>query len=97
MYITQVFADDETSQKPLTVPRAWIWNLQRRNLLCGANASTIFSGKRIIAPCDLYKLNQFYLSSKFWLTMHFFFANQVYQQWKFRVIFGKVCNDDSLH
>ncbi|PSS32871.1 DEMETER-like protein [Actinidia chinensis var. chinensis] len=42
--VNEVFADDETSQKPLTVPRAWIWNLQRRNLLCGANASTIFSG-----------------------------------------------------
>ncbi|XP_057478542.1 protein ROS1A-like isoform X2 [Actinidia eriantha] len=42
--VNEVFADDETSQNPLTVPRAWIWNLQRRSLLCGANASTIFSG-----------------------------------------------------
>ena len=68
----QVFADDETSQNPLTVPRAWIWNLRRRNLLRRFSASTIFSGKRIIAPSDVYKLNQFYLSSKFWLTIHFF-------------------------
>ena len=49
----QVFADDETSQNPLTVPRAWIWNLRRRNLLRRFSASTIFSGKRIIAPSDV--------------------------------------------
>ncbi|XAR52565.1 Uracil-DNA glycosylase, partial [Bertholletia excelsa] len=42
--VNEVFADDETSQLPLLVPRAWIWNLPRRTLHCGANISAIFRG-----------------------------------------------------
>jgi len=42
--VNEVFADDETSQHPLTVPRAWIWSLRRRTLHCGAYLGAIFGG-----------------------------------------------------
>lgn len=47
MVSLQVFADDETSQHPLSVPRAWIWPLRRRTLHCGAYAGAIFGGNTI--------------------------------------------------
>ncbi|KAK2974358.1 hypothetical protein RJ640_021214, partial [Escallonia rubra] len=37
-----VFADDESSKHPISVPRAWLWNLRRRSLYCGTSATTIF-------------------------------------------------------
>ncbi|KAH7842045.1 hypothetical protein Vadar_000767 [Vaccinium darrowii] len=42
--VNEVFANDETSQYPLTVPRAWIWSLRRRTLHCGAYLGAIFEG-----------------------------------------------------
>lgn len=41
----QMFADHETSLKPIDVPRAWIWNLPRRTVYFGTSIPTIFRGK----------------------------------------------------
>lgn len=43
----QVFADNESSQNPIDVPRSWLWNLPRRTVYFGTSVSTIFKGKRI--------------------------------------------------
>ena len=43
-YILQVFADHESSLKPIDVPRAWIWNLPRRTVYFGTSIPTIFKG-----------------------------------------------------
>uniref|UniRef100_A0A7C8Z2T6 Demeter RRM-fold domain-containing protein n=2 Tax=Opuntia streptacantha TaxID=393608 RepID=A0A7C8Z2T6_OPUST len=39
-----VFADDESSQRPIDVPRIWLWNLPRRTLYCGSGITSIFRG-----------------------------------------------------
>ena len=41
----QVFADHESSLKPIEIPRAWIWNLPRRTVYFGTSIPTIFRGK----------------------------------------------------
>lgn len=40
--VNEVFADDETSQIPMDVPRHLLWNLPRRDLACGSSATSIF-------------------------------------------------------
>lgn len=40
----QVFADDESSQVPIEVPRTLLWGLEMRNVYCGASATSIFKG-----------------------------------------------------
>ncbi|KAL2929084.1 Transcriptional activator DEMETER [Bienertia sinuspersici] len=40
----EVFADYETSERPLTVPTSWIWNLKKRTLYCGSGTHSIFKG-----------------------------------------------------
>jgi len=44
----QVFADDESSQRPIDVPRIWLWNLPRRTLYCGSGITSIFRGIYIL-------------------------------------------------
>ncbi|KAL5580251.1 hypothetical protein UlMin_012693 [Ulmus minor] len=39
--INEVFADRETSENPIDIPRDWIWNLSRRALYCGTSTSAI--------------------------------------------------------
>ncbi|KAL4568950.1 hypothetical protein LXL04_024572 [Taraxacum kok-saghyz] len=40
--VNEVFADDETSNIPMDVPRHLLWNLPRRDLCCGTSATSIF-------------------------------------------------------
>ncbi|CAI9276548.1 unnamed protein product [Lactuca saligna] len=40
--VNEVFADDETSDVPMDVPRHFLWNLARRDLACGTSATSIF-------------------------------------------------------
>ena len=40
-----MFADHESSMKPIDVPRKWLWNLPRRTVYFGTSVSTIFKGK----------------------------------------------------
>ncbi|KAF5729436.1 transcriptional activator DEMETER isoform X1 [Tripterygium wilfordii] len=42
--VNEMFADHESSVKPIDVPRAWIWNLPRRIVFFGTSVSTIFKG-----------------------------------------------------
>ncbi|PON46015.1 DNA-3-methyladenine glycosylase I [Parasponia andersonii] len=42
--VNEVFADHESSQEPISVPRSWIWNLRRRTAYFGTSTSTIFRG-----------------------------------------------------
>uniref|UniRef100_A0A7C9D9H8 DNA-(Apurinic or apyrimidinic site) lyase n=1 Tax=Opuntia streptacantha TaxID=393608 RepID=A0A7C9D9H8_OPUST len=42
--VNEVFADDESSQRPIDVPRIWLWNLPRRTLYCGSGITSIFRG-----------------------------------------------------
>ncbi|RWR82378.1 transcriptional activator DEMETER-like protein [Cinnamomum micranthum f. kanehirae] len=42
--VNEVFADHDSSMKPIDVPRAWIWNLPRRTVYFGTSVSTIFKG-----------------------------------------------------
>ncbi|XP_074558371.1 protein ROS1A-like isoform X2 [Curcuma longa] len=42
--VNEVFADHETSQKPIDVPRDWIWNLPRRTVYFGTSVPSIFKG-----------------------------------------------------
>ncbi|PSS24065.1 Transcriptional activator DEMETER like [Actinidia chinensis var. chinensis] len=45
--VNEVFADHESSLKPIEIPRAWIWNLPRRTVYFGTSIQTIFRGKRL--------------------------------------------------
>ncbi|KAM7267610.1 hypothetical protein ACFE04_009776 [Oxalis oulophora] len=40
-----VFADHESSMKPIDVPREWIWELERRIVCFGTSVTSIFKGK----------------------------------------------------
>ncbi|OVA04643.1 HhH-GPD domain [Macleaya cordata] len=42
--VNEVFADHASSQCPITVPRAWIWNLPRRTVFFGTSVISIFKG-----------------------------------------------------
>ncbi|XP_020547113.1 protein ROS1-like [Sesamum indicum] len=42
----EVFADDESSEIPIEVPRESIWHLPRTTLYCGSNISTICRGMK---------------------------------------------------
>ncbi|KAM3359798.1 protein ROS1A [Capsicum galapagoense] len=42
--VNEVFADEESTQQPIEVPRVWIWNLPRRTLYCGTSIRAIFKG-----------------------------------------------------
>uniref|UniRef100_A0A2P2N565 Transcriptional activator DEMETER isoform X2 n=1 Tax=Rhizophora mucronata TaxID=61149 RepID=A0A2P2N565_RHIMU len=42
--VNEVFADHKSSMNPITVPRAWIWNLPRRIVYFGTSIPTIFKG-----------------------------------------------------
>ncbi|KAK6933517.1 Demeter, RRM-fold domain, partial [Dillenia turbinata] len=42
--VNEVFADHESSLKPIEVPREWLWNLPRRTVYFGTSVSTIFKG-----------------------------------------------------
>ncbi|XP_074312434.1 DEMETER-like protein 3 [Silene latifolia] len=42
--MNEVFVDDETCKRPVSVPTSWIWNLKKRTLYCGTSASTIVRG-----------------------------------------------------
>ncbi|KAK6123033.1 hypothetical protein DH2020_043229 [Rehmannia glutinosa] len=37
--VNEVFADDESSQQPIDVPREWVWNLRRRAYVDGSNSA----------------------------------------------------------
>ncbi|KAK1377218.1 putative demeter, domain-containing protein [Heracleum sosnowskyi] len=40
--INEVFADHESSELPVDVPKAWVCNLPKRSLHCAMTATTIF-------------------------------------------------------
>ncbi|MED6122721.1 hypothetical protein PIB30_042507 [Stylosanthes scabra] len=42
--VNEVFADHESSMNPISVPRRWIWNLNRRTVYFGTAVSSIFKG-----------------------------------------------------
>ncbi|CAN1134925.1 Transcriptional activator DEMETER [Linum perenne] len=42
--VNEVFADQESSLKPIEVPTSWIWNLPRRTVYFGTSVPTIFRG-----------------------------------------------------
>ncbi|KAM7496867.1 hypothetical protein LguiA_021281 [Lonicera macranthoides] len=42
--VNEVFADDESSQVPIEVPRALLWDLDKCDVYCGASATSIFKG-----------------------------------------------------
>ncbi|KAG6573870.1 Transcriptional activator DEMETER, partial [Cucurbita argyrosperma subsp. sororia] len=42
--VNEMFADHESSSKPIDVPRKWLWNLPRRTVYFGTSVSTIFRG-----------------------------------------------------
>ncbi|XP_075498924.1 DNA glycosylase/AP lyase ROS1-like isoform X2 [Primulina tabacum] len=42
--VNEVFADHESSHRPIPVPRKWIWNLRRRSLYCGTSTTSTFRG-----------------------------------------------------
>jgi hypothetical protein len=44
----QVFADDESSQNPIHVPREWIWPLERRTVYFASSASAMSKGKHTL-------------------------------------------------
>ncbi|KAK1263639.1 Protein ROS1 [Acorus gramineus] len=45
--VNEVFADHESSQKPIIVPRRLIWNLPRRTVYFGTSTPSIFKGMTI--------------------------------------------------
>ncbi|XP_061368715.1 protein ROS1A-like [Gastrolobium bilobum] len=42
--VNEVFADHDSSLNPISVPRSWIWNLNRRTVYFGTSMPTIFKG-----------------------------------------------------
>ncbi|KAK7337186.1 hypothetical protein VNO77_17748 [Canavalia gladiata] len=42
--VNEVFADHDSSLNPISVPRSWIWNLNRRTVYFGTSVPTIFKG-----------------------------------------------------
>ncbi|CAL1373073.1 unnamed protein product [Linum trigynum] len=42
--VNEVFADHETSENPIDVPRDWLWDLPRRTVYFGTSVPTIFRG-----------------------------------------------------
>ncbi|XP_060201306.1 protein ROS1A [Lycium barbarum] len=42
--VNEVFADHDSSLKPIDVPRDWLWNLPRRTVYFGTSIPTIFKG-----------------------------------------------------
>ncbi|XP_019453312.1 PREDICTED: protein ROS1-like isoform X1 [Lupinus angustifolius] len=42
--VNEVFADHDSSLDPISVPRSWIWNLNRRTVYFGTSIPTIFKG-----------------------------------------------------
>ncbi|KAJ1419493.1 Permuted single zf-CXXC unit [Sesbania bispinosa] len=42
--VNEVFADHDSSLNPISVPRSWIWNLNRRTVYFGTSIPTIFKG-----------------------------------------------------
>ncbi|KAL3828539.1 hypothetical protein ACJIZ3_017341 [Penstemon smallii] len=42
--VNEVFADHESSRRPIAVSRESIWNLRRRSLYCGTSVTSIFRG-----------------------------------------------------
>ncbi|TKY62039.1 ROS1 protein [Spatholobus suberectus] len=42
--VNEVFADNDSSLNPISVPRSWIWNLDRRTVYFGTSIPSIFKG-----------------------------------------------------
>ncbi|KAK7284922.1 hypothetical protein RJT34_19676 [Clitoria ternatea] len=42
--VNEVFADHDSSLDPISVPRSWIWNLNRRTVCFGTSVPSIFKG-----------------------------------------------------
>ncbi|CAL0310503.1 unnamed protein product [Lupinus luteus] len=42
--VNEVFAEHESSLNPISVPRSWIWNLNRRTVYFGTSVPSIFKG-----------------------------------------------------
>ncbi|KAJ1418870.1 Permuted single zf-CXXC unit [Sesbania bispinosa] len=42
--VNEVFADHDSSLNPISVPRSWIWNLNRRTVYFGTSIPSIFKG-----------------------------------------------------
>nr|AVP26971.1 DEMETER-like DNA glycosylase [Salvia miltiorrhiza] len=52
--INEVFADHESSLRPIDVPRELIWNLKRRILYCGKNITSICRGMNMAEVAYLF-------------------------------------------
>lgn len=46
-FVMQVFADHESSELPIDVPKAWVAYLPKRSLHCGMTVTTIFRGEEM--------------------------------------------------
>ncbi|KAL8156541.1 hypothetical protein AgCh_001584 [Apium graveolens] len=42
--VNEVFADDESTQRPIVIPRNWLSGLTRKNLYCGTSPTATFKG-----------------------------------------------------
>ncbi|KAL3520825.1 hypothetical protein ACH5RR_018974 [Cinchona calisaya] len=42
--VNEMFADHESSENPIDVPRDWLWQLQRRTVYFGTSVTSIFRG-----------------------------------------------------
>lgn len=61
-YLEQVFADHDSSHEPISVPRSWLWNLNRRTVYFGTSIPTIFKGKEL-QSIVIYSVINFYMSN----------------------------------
>ncbi|XP_068641273.1 DNA glycosylase/AP lyase ROS1-like [Aristolochia californica] len=52
--VNEVFADHQSSLKPIDVPRAWLWNLPRRLVYVGASISAICRDLALDETCNLF-------------------------------------------
>ncbi|XP_057806197.1 protein ROS1A-like [Salvia miltiorrhiza] len=52
--INEVFADHESSLRPIDVPRELIWNLKRRILYCGTSITSICKGMNMVEVAYLF-------------------------------------------
>ncbi|KAH1258728.1 Protein ROS1 [Glycine max] len=53
--VNEVFADNDSSLNPISVPRSWIWNLDRRTVYFGTSIPSIFKGYVCVRGFDREK------------------------------------------
>ncbi|GAB4859732.1 hypothetical protein Ancab_011210 [Ancistrocladus abbreviatus] len=63
--VNEVFADKESSECPIRVPRKLLWHQRRRILYCAANTSSIFRGFVCVRGFDRRTREPAHLAEKF--------------------------------